>query len=99
MAYPDRKILFPPPAPLAGVIFPTRRRTVGQAGSDVARFCQHIIQEAGSIQKALFPNGEPQAKPAEHTGHVGTTLTLLWSNPNALVGERCPEIAQELASE
>lgn len=83
--------------PLGGVVFPTRRRTVGQAGWEVAKFCQNIIHEAGSIQKALFPYGEPQANPIENRGRVETSLTLLWSNPRASVEDHCPGVAQKLA--
>ncbi len=96
MAYPDRKIQFPPPAPLTGVVFPTGRRAVGRSGWDVARFCQNIIREAGSIQKALFLDGESAEPQSAHAKgeYICSPITLLWSNPRVSLVELCPELSQ-----
>ena len=84
--------------PLSGVKFPTRRQTVGQAGRDVAGYCQAIIKEAGSIGKALAPAVElPKYSKVESSGGIAVSSSTLWKNPGVRVGELYPNLAQQLA--
>ena len=79
---------------LDGVIFPTRRRTVGQAGTSVAQLCTAIIKLEGS---GVDTNSQDKLKkrPSVRASRL-PTLSIIWNNPKMPIRDILQEKPQRL---